>query len=139
MGLPAGLVHAELVDGSERVLFRVLPVDVVNRLFAALVPTGNTLDLRSVKKQLRREILRELLEGSDMVFVTAGMGGGTGTGAAPIVAEVARAHTLVRSAERLLFGAVADLWETVQQGETPSTEAKTTSIGYDPPANSQIT
>ena len=34
--------------------------------------------------------LRELLEGSDMVFVTAGMGGGTGTGAAPIVAEVAR-------------------------------------------------
>ena len=37
-----------------------------------------------------RERLRELLEGSDMVFVTAGMGGGTGTGAAPIVAEVAR-------------------------------------------------
>jgi cell division protein FtsZ len=37
-----------------------------------------------------RERLREQLEGSDMVFVTAGMGGGTGTGAAPIVAEVAR-------------------------------------------------
>ncbi len=37
-----------------------------------------------------RDRLRELLEGSDMVFVTAGMGGGTGTGAAPIVAEVAR-------------------------------------------------
>ncbi len=37
-----------------------------------------------------RERLRELLEGSDMVFVTAGMGGGTGTGAAPVVAEVAR-------------------------------------------------
>ena len=37
-----------------------------------------------------RERLREILEGSDMVFVTAGMGGGTGTGAAPIVAEVAR-------------------------------------------------
>ena len=37
-----------------------------------------------------RERLREVLEGSDMVFVTAGMGGGTGTGAAPIVAEVAR-------------------------------------------------
>ncbi|MGB0612572.1 MAG: hypothetical protein ACPGN4_00290, partial [Miltoncostaeaceae bacterium] len=29
--------------------------------------------------------LRDLLDGSDMVFVTAGMGGGTGTGAAPIV------------------------------------------------------
>ena len=37
-----------------------------------------------------RERLAELLEGADMVFVTAGMGGGTGTGAAPIVAEVAR-------------------------------------------------
>ncbi|HIF92143.1 MAG TPA: cell division protein FtsZ [Myxococcales bacterium] len=37
-----------------------------------------------------RDRLRELLEGSDMVFVTAGMGGGTGTGAAPIIAEVAR-------------------------------------------------
>ncbi|MEE3329456.1 MAG: cell division protein FtsZ, partial [Myxococcota bacterium] len=37
-----------------------------------------------------RDRLRELLEGTDMVFVTAGMGGGTGTGAAPIIAEVAR-------------------------------------------------
>jgi cell division protein FtsZ len=37
-----------------------------------------------------RDRLRSLLEGSDMVFVTAGMGGGTGTGAAPIIAEVAR-------------------------------------------------
>ena len=37
-----------------------------------------------------RERVAELLEGADMVFVTAGMGGGTGTGAAPIVAEVAR-------------------------------------------------
>ncbi len=37
-----------------------------------------------------RDELRQLLTGADMVFVTAGMGGGTGTGAAPIVAEVAR-------------------------------------------------
>lgn len=36
------------------------------------------------------EELREVLAGSDMVFVTAGMGGGTGTGAAPMVARVAR-------------------------------------------------
>ncbi len=34
--------------------------------------------------------ISELLEGADMVFITAGMGGGTGTGAAPIIAEVAR-------------------------------------------------
>jgi len=37
-----------------------------------------------------RERLAEVLEGADMVFVTAGMGGGTGTGGAPVVAEVAR-------------------------------------------------
>jgi len=37
-----------------------------------------------------RDKLREMLKGTDMVFVTAGMGGGTGTGAAPIVAQVAK-------------------------------------------------
>ena len=37
-----------------------------------------------------RELLQESLEGAHMVFITAGMGGGTGTGAAPVIAEVAR-------------------------------------------------
>ena len=37
-----------------------------------------------------RDLLREHLEGSDMVFITAGLGGGTGTGGAPIAAEVAK-------------------------------------------------
>jgi len=37
-----------------------------------------------------RERIIEMIEGADMLFLTAGMGGGTGTGAAPIVAEVAR-------------------------------------------------
>lgn len=37
-----------------------------------------------------RERLQELLADTDMVFVTAGLGGGTGTGAAPVIAEVAR-------------------------------------------------
>ena len=37
-----------------------------------------------------REEIAEAIKGSDMVFVTAGMGGGTGTGAAPVVASVAR-------------------------------------------------
>jgi len=34
--------------------------------------------------------IREVLQGSDMVFVTAGMGGGTGTGAAPVIAQIAK-------------------------------------------------
>lgn len=37
-----------------------------------------------------RERIKEMLQGADMVFITAGMGGGTGTGAAPIVASVAK-------------------------------------------------
>ena len=37
-----------------------------------------------------RERIAEALAGSDMVFITAGMGGGTGTGAAPVIAEIAR-------------------------------------------------
>jgi cell division protein FtsZ len=37
-----------------------------------------------------RDKIKELLGGSDMVFVTAGLGGGTGTGGAPVVAEVAK-------------------------------------------------
>ncbi len=36
------------------------------------------------------EEIRDMLRGSDMVFVTAGMGGGTGTGAAPVVAKISR-------------------------------------------------
>lgn len=37
-----------------------------------------------------RETIKETLQGADMVFIAAGMGGGTGTGAAPVVAEVAK-------------------------------------------------
>ncbi|MGB1310345.1 MAG: cell division protein FtsZ [Leucothrix sp.] len=37
-----------------------------------------------------RERIKELISGTDMLFITAGMGGGTGTGAAPVVAELAR-------------------------------------------------
>lgn len=37
-----------------------------------------------------REQIEEVLRGADMVFVTAGMGGGTGTGAAPVIASIAR-------------------------------------------------
>ena len=44
---------------------------------------------RRAAEESREEIARAL-EGADLVFVTAGMGGGTGTGAAPIVAEIAR-------------------------------------------------
>ena len=46
------------------------------------------LGVRPLKKAL--DELYEVLRGADMVFITCGMGGGTGTGAAPILAQVSR-------------------------------------------------
>src|SRR5690606_28776560 len=51
---------------------------------------GSNPEIGQKAAEESREEIRALLEGADMVFVTAGMGGGTGTGGAPIVAEVAR-------------------------------------------------
>lgn len=51
---------------------------------------GSNPEIGQKAAEESRDEIRSLLEGSDMVFVTAGMGGGTGTGGAPIVAEVAK-------------------------------------------------
>ena len=40
-------------------------------------------------------IIRDMLDGADMVFITAGMGGGTGTGAAPIISRIAKELSLI--------------------------------------------
>lgn len=45
-----------------------------------------------------RDLIEEALKGADMVFVTAGMGGGTGTGAAPVVAEAAKEQGILTAA-----------------------------------------
>jgi cell division protein FtsZ len=52
--------------------------------------TGGLPEIGERAAEESREDLQAALAGSDMVFITAGMGGGTGTGAAPIVAELAR-------------------------------------------------
>jgi cell division protein FtsZ len=50
---------------------------------------GNPEVGKTAAEESRQEV-RKALEGSDMVFITAGMGGGTGTGAAPVIADLAR-------------------------------------------------
>ena len=47
------------------------------------------------------EDIRHLLEGADMVFVTTGMGGGTGTGAAPVVAKIAKEMNILTTIGQL--------------------------------------
>ena len=50
---------------------------------------GSKPDIGKKSAEESRAAISKLLEGTDMVFITAGMGGGTGTGAAPIVADLA--------------------------------------------------
>ena len=52
--------------------------------------TGNQPDIGRQAAEDHRDEVKEALKGSDMVFITAGEGGGTGTGAAQVVAEIAR-------------------------------------------------
>ncbi|NLY10006.1 MAG: cell division protein FtsZ [Tissierellia bacterium] len=51
---------------------------------------GANPEIGQLSAEENRAEIKEMLEGADMVFITAGMGGGTGTGGAPIIAEVAR-------------------------------------------------
>ena len=51
---------------------------------------GSNPDIGRNAAEESENIIRDMLDGSDMVFVTAGMGGGTGTGAAPVIARIAK-------------------------------------------------
>lgn len=52
--------------------------------------SGGNPDVGEKAAEESKSEIAQLLQGTDMVFITAGMGGGTGTGAAPVVAEAAR-------------------------------------------------
>lgn len=51
---------------------------------------GSKPEIGQKAAEENREEIAQAIKGTDMVFITAGMGGGTGTGAAPVVAEIAR-------------------------------------------------
>ena len=76
---------AQALDKMETKLNLQLGGDVTKGLGAGANPEiGRQAALED------RDRIREIITGADMVFITAGMGGGTGTGAAPVVAEIAR-------------------------------------------------
>ena len=64
-------------------------VDIGRQLTRGL-GAGSDPDVGRKAAEDHRDELEEVLKGADMVFVTAGKGGGTGTGAAPVIAEVAK-------------------------------------------------
>ncbi len=102
-GAGCNAVDRMIEAGLQGVQFVALNTDQ-QALERSLAPTKLALGLNATRglgaggdpevgavaaKESEREVM-DLLEGADMVFVTAGMGGGTGTGAAPIVADLAR-------------------------------------------------
>jgi cell division protein FtsZ len=64
-------------------------MNIGKKLTRGLGAGGNPTIGREAAEESQQE-LSELLQGADMVFLTAGMGGGTGSGAAPVIAEIAR-------------------------------------------------
>lgn len=94
------LIESQQISGVEFIAVNTDAQDLsVSKAFVK-IPIGHELtdglgagadpDIGEKAAEESREAIKSNLEDSDMVFVTAGMGGGTGTGAAPIVAKIAR-------------------------------------------------
>src|SRR5579872_6074992 len=102
-GSGGNAVNTMMNFGLEGVEFIVVNTDA-QALGASLAPSklaiganitrglGAGADPEKGRKAALEDVnrIKEMIQGADMVFVTAGMGGGTGTGAAPIVAQIAR-------------------------------------------------
>lgn len=74
--------HLELSEASNRI---ILGKELTKGLGA-----GSDPEIGCKSAQESREEIRAAIEGADMVFIAAGMGGGTGTGAAPVIASIAK-------------------------------------------------
>ena len=96
-------VNGMILSDLEGVAYRVLNTDAQaliesqaqNRLQLGQTLTrglgaGGNPSIGQKAAEESRADLQQALQGSDLVFIAAGMGGGTGTGAAPVVAEVAK-------------------------------------------------
>ena len=89
-----------LIDGVEFVCantdaqaLRRLEVDTVIQLGAELtrgLGAGTNPEVGREAAEENTDLIRDVLEGANMLFLTAGMGGGTGTGAIPVIAEIAK-------------------------------------------------
>jgi cell division protein FtsZ len=89
-----------LVEGVEFICantdaqaLRKLNIDTIIQLGVELTKglgAGTNPEVGRKAADENKERIREVLQGADMVFLTAGMGGGTGTGAIPVIAEIAR-------------------------------------------------
>jgi len=74
--------HLEMIKADKRIL--------IGKTLTRGLGAGGYPEIGKKAAELARDTLEEVLSGADLVFITAGMGGGTGTGAAPVVAEIAK-------------------------------------------------
>ena len=91
---------SETIEGVEFIVINTDAQALRNSGAGSVIQIGNTITKglgAGANPQVGREAamedrdaIREQLQGSDMIFIAAGMGGGTGTGAAPVVAEIAK-------------------------------------------------
>ncbi|MBQ7508485.1 MAG: cell division protein FtsZ [Spirochaetales bacterium] len=101
-------INRMIENGLKKVTFVALNTDVqaLQRSNAQVrIPIGKELtgglgaggipDMGQKAAEESKDEIRDILEGTDMVFITAGMGGGTGTGAAPVVAEIAKGMNIL--------------------------------------------
>ena len=112
------------IEGVEGVSYAVCNTDSQS-LAASPVPVkimlghtglgaGANPELGRKEAETNIEDIEQLLsDGTQMVFVTAGMGGGTGTGAAPVVANVAKSMGLFQRADNILKDAVKGISELI--------------------------
>ncbi len=74
--------HLQMVEADTRVL--------VGKSLTQGLGAGGDPEMGERATEMAQGTLKEVLSGADLVFVTAGMGGGTGTGAAPVTAKIAK-------------------------------------------------
>ncbi len=90
-----GVKGAQLVAiNTDRQHLTIISDDITKVLIGEGVTrglgSGGSPEIGRKAAEVSRQTLQQILGGSDLVFVVAGMGGGTGTGAAPVVAQIAR-------------------------------------------------
>ena len=92
--LEAGIDSAEyIVVNTDSQILALSPCANKVQIGAQLTKglgAGADPDIGRAAAEESKDVLTELIKGTDLLFITAGMGGGTGTGAAPVIAKIAR-------------------------------------------------
>lgn len=101
-------VNRMIANGLKKVTFVAMNTDVqalqrsnadvrmpIGKQLTGGLGAGGVPEMGQKAAEESKDEIRKFLQGTDMVFITAGMGGGTGTGAAPVIAEIAKGENIL--------------------------------------------